>query len=99
MFANQFGHVVGQLYFAAGADATVFQLVENFWLQDVAADDGEGRWRCGGFGFFDEAFDLGKASIIAADIEDAVFIGLLARHIDHGNDIAADIVISFDHLL
>ena len=74
-------------------------MIEDFGLQDVTADDGQGR---GGFfrrGFFDEALDRNALAAGAAGVDNAVFHGVLAFDILDGDDIAAMLVVNIHHLL
>src|SRR5579863_4888878 len=50
-------HGIGELNFPAGAFFLTIELDENLWLEDVAADDAEARWRVLRFGLFHHAFD------------------------------------------
>ena len=59
------------------------EFVEDFRLKDVAADDGKRRGRHLRRGLLDQALGGGDPPIIAADVENAVTVGLLARHVLH----------------
>ena len=48
---------------------------------------------------FDQAQDLDQAAVVLADLQDAVAVGLLARHFGHRDDVAAGLVIGVGELL
>ena len=89
----------GELDFPARPLLRFRQFGEYFGLQDIAANHRQGRWRFLGFGFFDQALDLRNPAIVAFDIQNAIAPRVFARHVDHGDDIAAKAVIGVGHLL
>ena len=62
--ADQPRQRVGELDLAAGAALRAREMVEDFGLQDVAADDAERRGRVAGIGLLDHALHLHEAAVI-----------------------------------
>jgi len=75
--ADQFGHGVGQLDFAARSRLQRVEQVHDLGLEDVAADHAEARRGVGGGGFFDQAAHLGAIAARLARGDDAVARGPL----------------------
>src|SRR5258708_1692631 len=67
-------------------------------VQDVAADDAEVGRRLGGLRLLEDAAHLHEAAVILLDVEDAVAVGVLARHFHHCDDVAVGLVMRLDHL-
>src|SRR5690242_4194374 len=73
-------------------------MAEYLGLDDVAADDRQGRRSFGGRGLFDDAFRPYEASVVRNDVEHAVSRRVCARHLDDRREIAARLRIGLDHL-
>src|SRR5260221_515931 len=96
--AGELSERVGELDLVAGAAADAREVVEHLGLQDVAADDAEVGRRLGGLRLLDDAAHLYEAAVILLDVEDAVAVGVLARHFHHCDDVAGGLVMRLDHL-
>src|SRR6185437_4092653 len=97
--ADQLGKRVGKLDLIAGATADPREMVEHFGLQNVAADDAEIGGRPGRFGLFNHPPDADQLAVVTADVEHAVPIRVLARHLHHRDNIAVGATLRIDHLL
>src|SRR5207302_8044702 len=74
-------------------------MLEDLGLQDVAADDAEGRRRRFRVRFLDQAPNRGEPAVVAGNVENAVAPRVLARDVHDGDDIAAGLLVDIDHLL
>ena len=75
------------------------EMLEHVGLEDIAADDAEGRGRGGRLGLLDHALHLDQVAVILGDVEDAVAAGVLARHVHDGDIVAVEPAMRLDHLL
>ena len=73
-------------------------MIEHLRQQHVAADQRQGRRRFLGLGLFDQAGDLGKTVLLGLDRGNAVALGLLARHLDDRDDVAAGLLVGRNEL-
>src|SRR5580658_9180581 len=89
LIANQLRHAVGQLDLIAGATLQRFQMDDHFRHQNIAADDRQRRRRDVGRGLFDQAEYLDQFPVIGAGFQDAISVGVFARHVYDRDDVAA----------
>lgn len=61
LFLDEKAQRIGELNFVSGAGLDAFQAIENRGWQNVAAGDGEIRWRFLGLGFFHEVANAQQA--------------------------------------
>ncbi len=91
-------HAVGELHLVAGAALHPRQVLDHLRHQHVAADDREVGGRDRGIGLLDQPLHLDQPAVVVADVEDAVAVGLLARHLGHRDDVAAGFAIRVGQL-
>ena len=98
LLADQLGHGIGKLDFAAGAGFLGIQHAHHVRLQNIAA----GQHQIGRRGtlrrLFDQASDLNQRPVARARIDDPVAVCLFRRDFQHGDDIAAYPAVRLDHL-
>ena len=73
-------------------------MLEDLWLNDVAADNRQCRRRRSRFGLLDDTLRPDQPAIVGNDVEHAIASGLLAGHLGHRHQVAAGLVIGLDHL-
>ena len=72
---------IGKLDLAACCRSLVLKNLEDFWRQQVTADDGQVAWRFFCFRFFYETVDIVQSWFqFGIDINDAVFRCFFLRH-------------------
>src|SRR5579863_1055949 len=76
---------VGQLDLAAAAFFGAVEMGEHFGLNDVAADDRQVGRRVRRLRLFDDALRLDEAAVFGNDVEHAIALRVLARHL-HDRD-------------
>src|SRR4051794_4989749 len=79
--ADQTRHAVCKLNFIASAALLTVEMGEQLGLKNIAADDRQSRRRYFRLRLFDQTLDRCQPAIVGLDIQDAVAVGLLTRHI------------------
>ena len=73
---DQLGERIGQLDLAAAAGLAAGEVTKDLGLDDVAADDRQGRRRRRRLGFFDHSPRPHQPAVIGDDIEHPVALGV-----------------------
>ena len=96
--ADQPRHRVGELDLAARAFLMRIERAHHFGLEDVAAGQHQIGGRAALRRLLDQPLDRDQPPVPRAGNDDAVAVGLGLGHFEHGDDIAADLLVGPDHL-
>ncbi len=98
LLTDQLRHAVGELDLVAGAALHACEVGDHLGHQHVAADDRQVRRRVLRRRLFHQAEHLDQPSIVLAGAQDAVAVGLIARHLGHRDHVAAGVAVDVGKL-